>query len=924
MTHLFGRDHELSFLDGFLAAQEAGPRALVIAGEAGIGRSTVWAEGVRLARERGWGVLSCRPGRTETALAYSALADALEPALEPVLDRLPPVQRHALEVMLLRREPAGTYPDPRSIGAAALSMVRLLAADRPMMIAIDDAELLDPGTAEVFGYVLRRLHTERVALLATVRADADGTPAQALADHRISRLRLGPLDLSALGRLVRARTGVPMARPILRRLRQASGGNPYLMLELARAASGTPAGGEPGEPLPIPRAVAESLSQQIDPLPGPTREALLYAATLAEPTLGLVRAVLRTPADQPSALVPAEEHGVITVDGGRIRFTHPLLASAIYAAAPAEHRQLAHRRLARAVTDPERRIWHLGLASDGTDERLAAQLEGAAEAAQHRATSASVAQLWQLATGRTPAHQAHEARRRAVAAARCVFAAGDTARSRDLLEAAVDAMPPGRERAAALSDLARIVYADSGPREATELCRRALAEPSGSGPQRAALHLCTAVVATHDASLQLRSALTALLLLKREGPAAAPELLAGALVATATYRFANGGPIAWDALTRATDLLRRANRRSWVRDWAEQALGSWARHHDPHAARDRFADAYRRGRDRGDEVAVSHSLTKLSEVDCQLGDWHRAEEEADDAIELIEQTGQREWLAFGLHARTLVAAHRGAYDVVSATAQRGLRLADAANDPYAGVLHRQVLGFAELTRGDYEAADHHLSIAADLVEGMGFRQPAGFTCYSDRIEVAVALDRPDLAARLSTWLSERAAAAPGPWLVALAARAEAVVRQMAGDLESAGAAVDRSIRAWRRLGMPFELGRALLIQGRIRRAGRQKRAAGDSLVKSREIFERLGAPPWAEQASAELRRCGLRRVRADELSPTEERVATLVAAGLSNREVAAAAYISVKTVEANLSRIYRKVGVQNRRELARILGSAKY
>jgi hypothetical protein len=126
------------------------------------------------------------------------------------------------------------------------------------------------------------------------------------------------------------------------------------------------------------------------------------------------------------------------------------------------------------------------------------------------------------------------------------------------------------------------------------------------------------------------------------------------------------------------------------------------------------------------------------------------------------------------------------------------------------------------------------------------------------MEVAVALDRSDLAARLS----ERAAAAPGPWLVALAVRAEAVVRQMAGDLESAGAAVDRSIRAWRRLGMPFELGRTLLVQGRIRRAGRQKRAAGDSLVKSREIFQRLGAPPWAEQAAAELRRCGLQRVPA--------------------------------------------------------------
>jgi DNA-binding CsgD family transcriptional regulator/tetratricopeptide (TPR) repeat protein len=915
-VHPLGRDTELATIDRFLASTDTGPRALVIAGEAGIGRTTVWEDGVRRAHDRGWRVLRCRPGRTETVLAHSGLADVLEPVPEQVLAQLPLVQRHALEVTLLRREPGVPDQRRRGLGTAVLTLVRLLARAQPVLIAVDDVQWLDPQTAEVLGYLLRRLRDEPVAVLATVRAEPDEMPSfafvQALADHRVARLWLGPLDPGALRRVVRSRTGVRLARPMLRRLCRSSGSNPFFAVEMARALARTKTSPAPGEPLPTPKAVADLVSQRLEPLPEPTCEALLYVAALCDPTLDLVRAALGAPPGRPSALTAAEENGVIAVDGDRIRFTHPLLGSGIYALASAERRRLAHRRLAETVHEPEQHAWHLALATAGTDERVAVQLDRAGETARLRGALAVAAQFCELAVRRTPAGRAAEARRRAVTAARCVFAAGDTARARDLLEAVVDDLPPGHERAHALSDLARVVFFEGSTHEASELCRRALEDANGNAQLRASLQLRRAEVATHDAPLQLSSARKALLL-GRQGAADDPDLLSSALVATATYRYLNGGPVAWDDLTCAS----RLSARSSPAGRARQALGAWARFVDPPGARELFAAEYQHALERGDEASASHSLTHLSEMDCRLGDWHRAADEATAAVELIEQTGQHRWLSFGLHSRALVAAHRGEADVATTAAEHGLRLARAADDPYASALHRQVLGFLELSRGDLDAADRHLSLASELVESMGVKAPAGFTFHGDRVEVAVGLDQLDTAARLSGWLAEQSRIAPRPWLVVLAARAEAAVRQAEGGQAAAEAAAERAVRACQQPGMLFELGRALLVQGRIRRAGRQRRAAGESLAQARDIFERLGAALWAAQATAELSRCGQRRVAADELSPTEERVASLVASGLSNREVAAAAYISVKTVEANLSRIYRKVGVRNRRELAR-------
>jgi DNA-binding CsgD family transcriptional regulator len=334
-------------------------------------------------------------------------------------------------------------------------------------------------------------------------------------------------------------------------------------------------------------------------------------------------------------------------------------------------------------------------------------------------------------------------------------------------------------------------------------------------------------------------------------------------------------------------------------------------------ARQRFAAECRRAVELGDEPAVGHALMHLAEIDCWLGDWEQARAEAAQAVEAIRQTGQRRWLGFGLYSQALVAAHRGEVVQADESARQGLDLARAAEDPYTAALHCQVLGFLELSRGDPYEADRHLSHAARLVTEMRIKEPARYMFHGDQIEAAVELGDTDRAARLFTALDRRLAVAPRPWLVAIAARTEAVLRLAEGDQPAAEAAIDRSVAACLRLGMPFELARTLLVQGRLRRAGKQKRTARESLVQSRQIFDQLDAPLWSRRAEAELLRCGGHRTGPDELTATEQRVAALVAGGLSNREVAALAYLSPKTVEANLSRVYRKLGVRNRRELAR-------
>ena len=377
VSEVVGRDEELGALVSFLETPETLPGAILLEGDAGIGKTTLWRRSVELASARSYRVLSCRPSQSEAQLSFTALGDLLEDTLEEVLPRLPGPQARALAVALLLEEDEGPPPDQRAIALAFLGAVRALAETGPVAVAVDDIQWLDRPSAFVLEFALRRLHEEPVAFLFALRAGQEQSPLgldRALPKERLRRLEIGPLSLGALHRLLNDRLGLVLSRPKLRRLHELSGGNPFFALELARAFEGGSIQLEPGEPLP--GTLAALVHDRLVALPAGSRPALLAASALSQPTIDLVARAAG--GDLERRLAPALEAHVIELEEDRIRFSHPLFASGVYAAVGLAERRVLHRRLAELVPDPEERARHLALGAEGPDPEVATALEAAA------------------------------------------------------------------------------------------------------------------------------------------------------------------------------------------------------------------------------------------------------------------------------------------------------------------------------------------------------------------------------------------------------------------------------------------------------------------------------------------------------------------------------------------------------------------
>jgi hypothetical protein len=348
---------------------------LLLEGEGGIGKSTLWRAGVAAARESRFCVLTARPAPAEAALSYAGLADLLDGHLD-VLGELPEPQRHALEVVLLLAEPAGLPPDQRVIGAGLLHALRLLAGEGPVLIGVDDISWLDAASLAVVEFVARRLRVEPVGLLLTHRSDRVlPLSLEGLSQEGgVGRLLVGPLGVDGLYRVLHKELGVVLSRLALRRIHDAARGNPFFALELARALERGGRGLETGLPVPIPERLRDLVGDRIATLPVETVDVLFAVAALSRPTVGVVGAAI---AGGVSALEPAVRAGVIELNGDRIRFSHPLLASAAHAEVAADHRRELYRRLAAVVVEPEERARYLALAADQPDAEIAATLEAA-------------------------------------------------------------------------------------------------------------------------------------------------------------------------------------------------------------------------------------------------------------------------------------------------------------------------------------------------------------------------------------------------------------------------------------------------------------------------------------------------------------------------------------------------------------------
>src|SRR5438132_3039378 len=400
-----GRRRELELVERFLTRDLERAKALAIKGPPGIGKTTVWQAGVELAHAAGRQLLVARPTGAEASLSFAGLVDLLSAVDDALLFDLPSPQRRALAAALLRGEAPGGRVDRRAVGTATATVLSKLAAQQPTIVAVDDAQWLDRATADTLAFALRRLLDADVAVLCSVRTGDEGqeTFEAALPDNRRSELELSPLSLAAMHELIEARLGHSLPRPTIVRIREASGGNAFFALELAR--EHVRSGGDAG--MHVPRTVQELVRSRVARLPRRTRDALLLAAASSAPTTAVVSA---------GDLAGAEEAGVVRVDGdGRVHFEHPLVAAAIYESAPVSQRHEAHRRLVELAREPEVRARHLALATEGPDASVAAELDAAAAHTAARGAATAAAELARLALAATPPGDDEPRARRALA-----------------------------------------------------------------------------------------------------------------------------------------------------------------------------------------------------------------------------------------------------------------------------------------------------------------------------------------------------------------------------------------------------------------------------------------------------------------------------------------------------------------------------
>ena len=883
-----GRDDERAAIDAFLAADAPEPHVLLLEGEAGIGKTTLWRGGVESAARLGYRVLRAQPAESERRLSYAALADLIGTTYDDVRDELPEPQRDAFAAALLRS--SGTA-NARTIGTALVSMLGALARDTPVLVAVDDAQWLDRASALGLEFAARRLPTGVRLLLAR---RPEGAPLDVGA---ATRVELGPLSLAALHHVIRATVGSAPPRPTLVRIAETAGGNPFFALEIARTLD---AAGEQGGPLPVPSSLQALVAGRIKALSPAALEAALVAAALSRPTVQSVGA-------SPEALEEAEAAGVLVVERDRIRFTHPLLASVVYGEARGARRLELHRRLADLVADPEERAQHLALCTTQPDEATAAEVEQAAAGAARRGAQDAAADLYRAADRLTPRLELAARARRLRGRAAALHAAGTPTGARALAEEAVALAPAGPDRAEALFQLGQIAWVEPGELGPLDCLRLALEHAGDDRQLRGRIHSKLGMYSDGDQPTGVEHVETAAALLDED---ADPALLAYTLLALLFFSAQTGRGADERLLTRALELERRAGeegeRSSLVLIWL-QCTDAF----DAARQRHRVEDAWYR--ERGEEIWVAEKRGHLALVEFRAGNWALARRLIEQSCAELEPVGMQGPLAMPLWTRARFDAYEGRIAEARATL---LPLLDAARARPGGgwfiTFLLETLGFGALSEGDLTGADRHFTELEDLLESIGVTVPFAVRTDADHIEAVAGLGDPQRARLLLERFERRHAGAPRIWTAQALPRAQALVAAAEGDADAALALLEHGPSHPE---LPFDYARSRLVQGSLQRRLKQKRAAAASLGEAAAIFERLGAPAWTRRAQDELSRVGLRRSDPSELTETERRVAVLAASGLTNREVAQAAFVSPKTVESNLARVYRKLGIRSRAEL---------
>lgn len=902
-----GRTAECDRIELLLdAARHGRSGAVILRGEAGIGKSVL----LRYAADRAadMKVLEARGVESESELPFAGLSELLRPALDD-LDALSEAQSAALRGALALGPSEAS--DRFAVYTAVVSLLAAAAEPAALLCLIDDAQWLDSASAEALLFAARRLEAEGVALLVAAREEEEaGFEARGL-EH----LHLRGLDPEAAAALIAVHAPEPPVPEVAERLVCETAGNPLALAELSRLLSdGQLAGREPiGEPLPAGASAERSFRRRLGGLSERARKALLLAAAEAGGDLGPILAAARALGVETSAFEEAEAAGLVAVAEVRLSFSHPLVRSAAYSCASPAERRDAHRALSETFSD-ERRAWHLAAAAFGPDEEVARALEQAADSSRERRGYAAAAAALERAARLSPDEIPRA--KRLFGAADAARHGGRTQQALRLLARALEGASEPQLRAAIKHARGRIELFHGRAQAAHGLLVAAAAGVERLDSELAASMLADAALASllaGDAAGAVETGRRARRMSQLEGGVA--ELITKLILGTALYRVGQVGEalqLVQSAATMAeSDRLEPEYRvhAAHVLTWA----GDYAR------ARALLRTVIDEIRTTGALGVLPFALYASSGLDSRTGRWISAYADASEAVRIATDTDNPFWRCHALGCLALVEAGQGRDEQCRAHAFEALALARSLDIEYPREIG-DALGLLELGLGRPDEAIGHLEpVTRIAVEEAGGQPVLARASLPDLVEAYVRSGRPP-PKELVDGLAGPAEAAESPSFCALAERCRGL---LAAD-EEFDARFTEALRLHELAGMPFATARSALSYGeRLRRSGRRVESRAQ-LRAALEIFLRLGAQPWAERAERELEATGesVRRRDAsvaEELTPQELQIALVVARGATNREAGAALFISPKTVEYHLGRVYRKLGVRSRTELARLV-----
>jgi DNA-binding CsgD family transcriptional regulator len=890
-------------------AREGRSASLLVHGEAGMGKTTLLRDAADSARALR--VVRARGIESESELPFAALSELLSPLLD-LRAEIPPVQAQALGGALALE--AAPVSDRFAVAAGVLSLLGAAAERQPVLAIADDLQWLDEASREALVFAARRLDAEGVVLLFGMR-DGEGLVAGELG---LDTLHLDGLDEASARALLAAEPN-GFTPAVIDQLVATSAGNPLALREIPRTLSADQRAGRDLAlaPLRPGDTLERAFARRVSVLPDTTRRALLVAACAETIRADVIAGALAEADLPPDALEPAEAAGLLALRGREVEFDHPLVRAAVYHGGTPAQRRDAHAALAAAFPDRSaERAWHRAAAAPMPDAGVAQALMEAAGDARGRAAFAAAARGFARAG---ELHVDDDARARALLeAAGAATIAGELARAAELAEhgarLAADPLLQADLRAMAARTQMRL----GDPLRAGQALVREAERIEELDRVRAGGFLLESAV-THMIDGTLRAMAETARRVQTVTAGEAPGLDFLATLLTAEALLALGETAEGDALLEACEPVLLGD---------EPVLGppevlGMAAHSSLWAERFERAEAIFERligslRDVGAAGALVYPLAARSHLDFRLGRWPAALAGADEAVTLGRETRQESLLAHALGALAEVEAGLGRADPAREHATESVAMCQAQGAPATAIYGYQALAFLELGLGNLEAArDHGLAAerAFDETEG---DEPGVARYAPDLLEVLWRLGAQDEVPPRLDMLARQAEKPLHTWTQAVVER----IRGLMAPDDEVDAHFARALELHGQTRQPFETARTQLLHGeRLRRAKRRADARAP-LGHALAVFERLGAEPWAERARAELRATGgptgsaAPAIATDELTAQELQIALQVAQGRTNREVAAALFLSAKTIEYHLGSIYRKLGIRRRGELA--------